>query len=120
MNLSGQAVAAVGAFYKIPLDSILVVLDDFALPLGKLRFRPSGSAGGHHGLQSVIEHLGTQAVARLRVGIGAAQSQDPVDHVLGRFRPEEKTLLTETLDRAVDGIECAQSMGISAAMNAFN
>lgn len=120
MNLSGAAVASVAGFYKIPHDSILVVLDDMALPLGKLRFRGNGSAGGHNGLQSVIEHLGTNAVARLRVGIGSAQPGEAVGHVLGRFRAEEKTTLTETLDRALEAIDCAQTKGLPAAMNTYN
>jgi len=120
MNLSGQAVAHLASFYKIPAEFVLVVLDDFALPLGKLRFRSSGSAGGHNGLQSVIDHLGTQAVPRLRVGIGAAQPQEAVNHVLGRFQPEEREALAQTLDRAVAAVECAQANGISVAMNTFN
>jgi PTH1 family peptidyl-tRNA hydrolase len=120
MNLSGQAVAQVASFYKIPADSVLIVLDDFALPLGKLRLRSNGSAGGHNGLQSVIDHLGTQAVPRLRVGIGAAQPQEAVNHVLGRFRPEEQESLAQMLDRAVAAVECAQAQGIAVAMNTFN
>jgi PTH1 family peptidyl-tRNA hydrolase len=120
MNLSGQAVSRIATFYKIPSESILVVLDDLALPLGKLRFRTSGSAGGHNGLQSIIDHLGTSEVSRLRVGIGAAEPQGAVDHVLGRFRPEEREVLTETLDRALAAVECAQANGLQAAMNSFN
>jgi PTH1 family peptidyl-tRNA hydrolase len=120
MNLSGQAVARVAAFYKISVESVLVVLDDFALPLGKLRLRSGGSAGGHNGLESIIDHLGTQAVPRLRVGIGAAPSSEAVDHVLGRFRQEERDALNEALDRAMSAIECAQTSGITAAMNSFN
>ena len=120
MNLSGQAVARVAAFYKISVESVLVVLDDFALPLGKLRLRSGGSAGGHNGLESIIDHLGTQAVPRLRVGIGAAPSSEAVDHVLGRFREEERDTLNEALDRAMSAIECAQTSGITAAMNSFN
>jgi PTH1 family peptidyl-tRNA hydrolase len=119
MNLSGEAVVAVTGFYKIPASAVLVVLDDLALPLGKLRLRQQGSAGGHNGLQSVIEHLGTQAVARLRVGIGAAED-DVTGHVLGRFRPEEKPVLAAALDRAVAALNCAQTLGFSAAMNTFN
>jgi PTH1 family peptidyl-tRNA hydrolase len=120
MNLSGQAVAAVAGFYKIAADSILVILDDFALPLGKLRFRSTGSAGGHNGLQSVIDHFGTQSVPRLRVGIGAAEMPNAIDHVLGRFRSEEKGLVAETLEHATAAVECAQGQGIAVAMNTFN
>jgi PTH1 family peptidyl-tRNA hydrolase len=120
MNLSGQAVAKAASFYKIPVDSILIVLDDFALPLGKLRFRTGGSAGGHNGLQSVIDHLGTSAVPRLRVGIGGTQPGQAVDHVLGRFSREEHDVLEAALDRAVAAVGCAQTQGITPAMNSFN
>ncbi|HYR57194.1 MAG TPA: aminoacyl-tRNA hydrolase [Chthoniobacteraceae bacterium] len=119
MNLSGQAVRAVADFYKIEPAQVLIVLDDFALPLGKLRFRANGSSGGHNGLQSVIEHFGTQAIPRLRIGIGSAEG-DAVDHVLGRFALEEREPLAQSLDRAVDAIDCAQTRGLEAAMNTYN
>jgi PTH1 family peptidyl-tRNA hydrolase len=119
MNLSGQAVRPLSQFYKIESAQVLVILDDMALPLGKLRFRANGSAGGHNGLQSVIEHFGTQAVPRLRVGIGAAE-QDAVDHVLGRFALEERPALEQSLDRALEAIDCARARGLEAAMNAYN
>lgn len=90
-----------------------------ALPLGKLRFRASGSAGGHNGLQSIIEHFGTVAVPRLRIGIGSAE-RDAVDHVLGRFALEERPVLEQSLDRALEAIDCARTRGLEAAMNAFN
>jgi peptidyl-tRNA hydrolase, PTH1 family len=89
------------------------------LPLGKLRLRPDGSAGGHNGLKSIIEHFGTQAVPRLRVGIGSA-GQGAVDHVLGRFTLEEKVPLEQSLDRALEAIDCARTHGLEAAMNAYN
>jgi PTH1 family peptidyl-tRNA hydrolase len=120
MNLSGEAVTCLTGFYKIPASAVLVILDDMALPLGKLRFRANGSAGGHNGLQSVIDHLGTQSVARLRVGIGGADPGASVGHVLGRFREEERPVLNETLQRAMDAIECAQYEGLPTAMNRFN
>ena len=120
MNLSGAAVRAVSDFYKIPPAQILIILDDMALPLGRLRLRGDGSAGGHNGLASVIEHLGTQEVARLRVGIGAALPGAATDHVLGRFNLEEMAALEQTLVRAEAAIACAQERGIEAAMNAFN
>src|SRR6187549_239631 len=101
MNLSGESVGALGHFYKIEPSQVLVVLDDMALPLGRLRFREGGSAGGHNGLQSVIDHLGTSAVPRLRVGIGATEQSDAVGHVLGRFRPEERPALEATVDHAI-------------------
>lgn len=120
MNLSGQAVRSVGSFYKIPPSQTLVVLDDMALPLGKLRLRSGGSAGGHNGLQSVIDHLGTSEVARLRVGIGAAEPGAAVGHVLGRFALEERPALEQSLVRAQAAIESARLQGLEAAMNAFN
>lgn len=121
MNCSGEPVAAVSHFYKVPANEILVVLDDVALPLGKLRIRLDGSAGGHNGLRSVIEHLGTQSVPRLRSGIGAAEGEKALtDHVLGRFEKGETAALEESLDRAVAAIELAQASGVQAAMNHFN
>lgn len=119
MNLSGQSVRAVADFYKIEPGQVLVILDDFALPLGKLRIRPSGSSGGHNGLKSVIEHLGTTSVPRLRIGIGSAE-QSTVDHVLGRFALAEREPLAQSLDRAIDAVECAQTRGLEAAMNTYN
>jgi PTH1 family peptidyl-tRNA hydrolase len=119
MNLSGQAVRPLSQFYKIEPAQVLVILDDMALPLGKLRFRASGSAGGHNGLHSIIEHFGSPAVPRLRVGIGSAE-RDAVDHVLGRFTLEERPALEQSLDRAIEAIDCAQARGLEAAMNAYN
>jgi len=120
MNVSGEPLGAVARFYKIAPEEALVVYDDLALPLGKLRLRPGGSAGGHNGIQSVIDHLGTQAVPRLRIGIGAAAPGGMVSHVLGRFAAEEAPALAEALDRAVDAIDFAQARGVEAAMNQFN
>ena len=121
MNLSGEPVAAVSRFYKVPANEILVVLDDVALPLGQLRMRLDGSSGGHNGLRSVVEHLDTQAVPRLRMGIGAAEGEKALtDHVLGRFEESETALLEESLDRAVAAIELAQASGAQTAMNHFN
>jgi PTH1 family peptidyl-tRNA hydrolase len=120
MNRSGEAVAAIANFYKIPPAKVLVVLDDLALPLGRLRLRSQGSSGGHNGLESVIKHFGTEAVPRLRVGIGAAPSHGAVDYVLGRFFEEEKPLLDATIKRAAEAVKCAVDKGLFAAMNVFN
>jgi PTH1 family peptidyl-tRNA hydrolase len=121
MNLSGEAARAIGQFYKIEPAQTLVVLDDMALPLGKLRLRESGSAGGHNGLQSLIDCLGTQAIPRLRVGIGAAPGADrAVGHVLGKFSTKEREALHESLDRALAAIDRAQADGLGVTMNAFN
>ncbi len=119
MNLSGQAVRPLAQFYKIDAAQMLIVLDDMALPLGKLRLRPDGSAGGHNGLKSIIEHFGTPAVPRLRIGIGAVPGE-ATGHVLGRFTLEENAALAQSLDRAVEAVDCLSTRGLEAAMNAFN
>ena len=119
MNLSGQAVRPLAQFYKLDAAQMLVVLDDMALPLGRLRLRPDGSAGGHNGLKSIIEHFGTQTVPRLRVGIGAAAGE-ATGHVLGRFALEEKAALAQSLDRAVEAVDCLRTRGLEVAMNTFN
>jgi len=120
MNRSGKPLSAVAQFYKIAAEEILVVLDDLALSLGRLRLRPDGSSGGHNGLESILIHFGTDAIPRLRVGIGAAPSEDAVDYVLGRFFEEEKPLLEETIKRAVAAAQCVIENGVLAAMNIFN
>ncbi len=120
MNLSGEAVRAIAQFYKIAPEEVLVILDDMALPLGKLRIRASGSAGGHNGLQSIIDHLGTSAVPRLRIGIGAAEPGAAVGHVLGRFAPEERDTVEQTLQRAIEAIRSLREKGFQATMNAYN
>lgn len=120
MNLSGTSTASVARFYQIPAESVLVVLDDMALPLGKLRLRPGGSSGGHNGLKSIFEHLGTQQIARIRLGIGGASLNGAVGHVLGRFRKDEIPALEEMLERTEAAIHSIQRDGLAAAMNAFN
>lgn len=120
MNLSGRAVAAVAGFYQIPTDSILVVLDEMALPLGRLRLRSGGSAGGHNGMKSVMETMAVQEIARLRMGIGGAAPGEAVGHVLGKFRKDERPALEEMLARTEEAVRMVQREGIQAAMNAFN
>ncbi len=120
MNRSGEAVVALAGFYKIAAEEVLVVLDDFALPLGRLRLRSQGSSGGHNGLESVFEHFGTESVPRLRVGIGAAPAQGATDYVLGRFFEEEQPLLDNAIRRAAEAVKCAIDKGLIAAMNLFN
>ncbi|MEO5884073.1 MAG: aminoacyl-tRNA hydrolase [Candidatus Limnocylindrales bacterium] len=119
MNDSGKAVRKVLAREHAPLTDILVVADDFALPFGKLRFREAGSHGGHNGLRSIIDELGTEKFARLRIGIG-----DPVrdarDHVLSKFEPDEVQRLDELLDAAADAVEGWGRDGTSKAANRFN
>lgn len=120
MNRSGEPLSAVAGFYKITPVEILVVLDDLALELGRLRLRPEGSAGGHNGLESILMHLGTEVVPRLRIGIGAAPSEGAVDYVLGRFFEEERPIVEKTIARAVDAVKCAIDKGVLSAMNLFN
>ncbi len=119
MNLSGESVGDFSRFYKLDPREILVVIDDAALPLGSLRLRHSGSSGGHNGLESIMVHLGTDKVPRLRVGIGSSEFSRR-DHVLGRFSADEQAAINQAIDRAADAIEYAQQAGFEAAMNQFN
>lgn len=120
MNLSGEAVGDFAKYYKIPGEQVLVVLDDTALPLGTIRLRKSGTAGGHNGLDSVLVHLGTEKVPRLRVGIGRPGDTALHDHVLGQFEPDEMPVVAESVTRASDAFEFANAHGMDAAMNQFN
>jgi PTH1 family peptidyl-tRNA hydrolase len=120
MNRSGEPLAAVANFYKIEPAEILVILDDLALELGRLRLRPEGGAGGHNGLESIILQLGTEAIPRLRVGIGAAPREGSVDYVLGRFFEEERPIVEKAIGRAADAVKCAIDKGVLSAMNLFN
>jgi PTH1 family peptidyl-tRNA hydrolase len=120
MNHSGHPLCAIAQFYKIAAVDILVVLDDFALPLGRLRMRQSGGSGGHNGLDSIIAQFGTEDIPRLRIGIGAAPREGAVDYVLGRFFEEEKSLVRSTIERAVEAVKCAIDKDVVSAMNTFN
>ncbi len=120
MNLSGEAVRGLSQFYKIAPADLLVVADDMALPLGKLRLRPGGSAGGHNGLRSIIEHLGTNEFPRLRIGIGAARPGEAVGYVLGRFAVAEREEVENALIAAEAAIAYLREKGLQAAMNACN
>jgi len=120
MNLSGQAVSGVMAFYKIQPADVLVVVDEVQLPLGKLRLRRSGSAGGHNGLKSVIEHVGTD-FPRLRIGVDRGdRNWDLADRVLSRFPADEREIVDAAIARAADAAETFVSAGVELAMNRFN
>lgn len=120
MNLSGEAVGTFSKYYKIPPPEIMVIIDDISLPIGMLRLRKSGSSGGHNGLESVLVHLGTEAVPRLRVGIGAPGTTTLHNHVLGNFQKDELPTVAESVNRASDAFEYANAHGLEAAMNQFN
>ena len=122
MNLSGEAVGDAARFYKLPPERVLVISDDTALPLGKLRLRKGGSAGGHNGLKSIIQHLGTDQFPRLRLGVGEKPrpDYDMADWVLGRLQGEDWKAMEAAVDRAADAVEHVLSHGVDDAMNRFN
>ena len=120
MNLSGQSVAALAKFFKIPAEQIMVIHDDLDLAPASLRLRPGGSSGGHRGLKSIIENLGSQDFARTRIGIGRPTHGDPVDYVLKNFTADEWIDMDRTLDRAIEAIEHWLAHGIDSTMNIFN
>jgi peptidyl-tRNA hydrolase, PTH1 family len=119
MNDSGIAVRKVLARERVPLEQMLVVVDDFALPFGRIRIRPEGSAGGHNGLRSIIGELGTERFARLRIGIGEPR-RTAIDHVLSRFTADERAHLPDLLDAAVDAVETWAREGPEAASSRWN
>ena len=121
MNLSGEAVREAAQFYKIPADRVLVIYDDVSLPVGKLRVRPTGSAGGHNGIKNIIAHLGTQEFPRVKIGVASpGVDGDMVDHVLGVPSQADRKLLAESFEKAIDAAECIIRSGCQQAMNKFN
>jgi peptidyl-tRNA hydrolase, PTH1 family len=122
MNASGEAVAALGGFYHLPAARMLVVVDDADLVLGQIRLRAEGSSGGHHGLESVEQHLGTRKYPRLRLGIGRREGdgRQITGYVLGQFAAAEREAVEEILQRGCQQVECWLDAGIMAAMNQFN
>ena len=122
MNLSGEAVGEAARFYKVPADHVLVISDDVSLPVGKLRIRKSGSAGGHNGLKNIIQHLGTDAFPRIKVGVGMPEHPDHemIDWVIGKPQGEEAKTLRAALDRAAEAALCIVDEGADRAMNKFN
>lgn len=125
MNLSGQSIRAVTDWYKIPPEAVLVIYDDMDLPVGKLRLRQSGSAGGHNGMKSTISHLNSQNFPRLRIGIGSPKNQaaadvEVVSHVLGKFSVAETQVIAEVLHLVVSAIEMSLKQGFPKAMSLYN
>jgi PTH1 family peptidyl-tRNA hydrolase len=121
MNLSGEAVGGLIRFYRVDTADVLIVCDDVNLPLGRLRVRATGSEGGHNGLRSVAQHLGTIDYARLRIGVGRGEERrDLADHVLSRFEPEEQTGVMSAIDRSADAVEDWVRHGTAYVMNAYN
>ena len=120
MNRSGQAVLEVVQFYKLPLSDLLVISDDLDLAVGRVRMRVSGSAGGQKGLGDIIQRLGSDEVARIRIGIGRPAGGDAVEYVLSPFRPEEREPIEIALLRAAEAAECWITDGSAAAMNRYN
>jgi PTH1 family peptidyl-tRNA hydrolase len=120
MNLSGRSVRQLMAFYKWDPERILVVYDDVALPLGHLRFREKGSAGGHNGIKSIIDHVGGDGFVRLKLGIGGPRPGEMTGHVLGKFAPEEIEELENMLATGLEAVQVSRSQGIALASNRFN
>jgi PTH1 family peptidyl-tRNA hydrolase len=121
MNLSGEAVAGLSRYYDVPAGDVLIVVDEAALPFGKLRARARGSAGGHNGLKSVIERLGTTDFPRLRLGVGRGDDRrDLSDHVLAKFERDERVELESFIARAADAAEMFAADGILKVMNVYN
>ncbi|MEN9518136.1 MAG: hypothetical protein RLZZ381_724 [Cyanobacteriota bacterium] len=121
MNRSGQSVRAVTDWYKVESRSVLVIYDDMDLPVGRLRMRLSGSAGGHNGMKSIIAHLGSQEFPRLRIGIGKSDGEKTtISHVLGKFAPEEAKAIEEILYISVKAVELSLKQGIEQSMNRYN
>jgi len=122
MNLSGQSVGPLVQFYKIAIDDILVVYDDIDLPLGKIRFARKGASGGHNGVRSIIEALGSQNFHRLKLGVGRPNvaQKEVSDHVLEKFHSDESKLFKETLERSAQALQNYIDDGVTSAMNQYN
>jgi peptidyl-tRNA hydrolase, PTH1 family len=121
MNLSGHAIGDLLRYFKIDVPDLLVIVDEVQLELGRLRARPNGSAGGHNGLKSLIQQLGTDQFARLRIGVGRGDARrDLADHVLATFDKDERPIVAEAIARAADAVEVFVNEGIGPMMNRFN
>jgi PTH1 family peptidyl-tRNA hydrolase len=121
MNLSGQAVGELARYFKVEPADVLIVVDEVQLPLGRVRVRARGSAGGHNGLKSIEAHLGTDQYPRMRLGVGRGIAErDMADHVLSRFEPDERGVIADTIEKAADAVEAFLSEGIDVVMNRYN
>ena len=122
MNLSGEAVREAAQFYKVPAHHVLVIYDDVSLPVGKIRVRPTGSAGGHNGIKNIIAHLGTQDFPRVKIGVGAPEGggAEMVDWVIGAPSQAERKVLVESFEKAIQAAACIIEHGCQQAMNDFN
>lgn len=120
MNSSGDAVRRCVDYFKVPLDHLMVVCDDVALPIGTMRMRTKGSSGGHNGLKSIAAHLNTEHYARLRVGVSGPETEELVDYVLGKFSQEESKIIQDVAIKAIQALELWITVGTAAAMQASN
>lgn len=122
MNLSGESIRNMAAFYKVPTENIIIIFDDISLDTGRMRIRPTGSAGGHNGIKSIIYQLNSDNFPRIKLGIGAPPHSDfdLADYVLGRFTSEEIKILEPVLLDTADAVECIIKNGIERAMNKYN
>lgn len=121
MNLSGESVRALMDYYKLDLEDLVILYDDISLPVGQVRIRPKGSAGGHNGIKSIIQHLGTQEFSRIKIGVGAKpEGGDLVKHVLGRFSKEEDSIIRDVFALAEKGLLAMLRDDVAAAMNEVN
>ena len=121
MNLSGESVRALMDYYKLTTDEIVIIYDDISMPVGQVRIRPKGSAGGHNGIKSIIAHLGTQEFPRIKIGVGAKpENGDLVKHVLGRFSKEDDAKIRDVFALAEEGLLAILQEDVKTAMNAVN
>lgn len=121
MNLSGESVRALMNYYKLELDELIVIYDDISLPVGQIRVRPKGSAGGHNGIKNIIQHLGTQEFSRIKIGVGAKpDGGDLVKHVLGRFSREEDSMVRDVFALAQEALLAIMNEDVASAMNKVN
>ena len=120
MNLSGKSVAAAANFYKIAYQDILIIHDEMNIPYNTLKLRHNGSAGGHNGLKSIIECLGSQDFPRLKMGIGRDNSKDTISYVLGKYKPEETALYSDFLNKGADAVITVLNNGLQKAMSVYN